>query len=49
MKKYLIYCAAAAALGGFLFGFDSGVISGCEQAIQDEFRLPSFMTIVIVR
>ncbi|MBR1587261.1 MAG: sugar porter family MFS transporter [Kiritimatiellae bacterium] len=42
MKKYLLYCAAAAALGGFLFGFDSGVISGCEQAIQDEFHLSGF-------
>ena len=42
MKKYLLYCAAVAALGGFLFGFDSGVISGCEQAIQNEFSLAPF-------
>ena len=42
MKKFLVYCCAVTALGGFLFGFDSGVISGCEQAIQNEFHLSSF-------
>ena len=42
MKKFLVYCCAVAALGGFLFGFDSGVISGCEQAIQNEFHLSPF-------
>ncbi len=38
----LFYSVLAAALGGFLFGFDSGVISGCEQAIGEEFALPTF-------
>ncbi len=42
MKKYLFYSTAVAALGGLLFGFDSGVISGCEQAIQNEFHLAPF-------
>ena len=42
MKKFLLFSVASAALGGFLFGFDSGVISGCEQAIQAEFGLSSF-------
>ncbi|MCF0234886.1 MAG: MFS transporter, partial [Thermoguttaceae bacterium] len=35
----LIYVVIVAALGGLLFGFDSGVISGCEQAIQNEYQL----------
>ena len=37
---YWITCAVS--LGGLLFGFDSGVISGCEEAIQDEFALAPF-------
>ena len=31
------------ALGGFLFGFDTAVISGVEQRIQELFQLSSFM------
>ena len=42
MNKSLFYIVVVAALGGFLFGFDSGVISGCEKAIQSEFGLSSF-------
>ncbi len=30
------------ALGGFLFGFDTAVISGVEKQIQDLFRLSAF-------
>ena len=37
MNLYWITCAVS--LGGLLFGFDSGVISGCEEAIQEEFAL----------
>ena len=37
---YWITCAVS--LGGLLFGFDSGVISGCEEAIQREFGLSPF-------
>lgn len=42
MKRSLLYIVIVAALGGFLFGFDSGVISGCEKAIQVEFGLSAF-------
>ena len=42
MNKSLFYIVTVAALGGFLFGFDSGVISGCEKAIQSEFGLSAF-------
>ena len=42
MKRSLLYIVIVAALGGFLFGFDSGVISGCEKAIQSEFGLSAF-------
>ena len=38
----LLYIVLVSALGGFLFGFDSGVISGCEKAIQAEFQLSGF-------
>ena len=42
MNKFLIYVSVAASVGGFLFGFDSGVISGAEKAIQAEFGLSAF-------
>jgi len=43
VKTYsLLYIVIVSALGGFLFGFDSGVISGCEKAIQAEFQLSGF-------
>ena len=42
MDGYLLYIVVVAAIGGFLFGFDSGVISGCEKAIQAEFGLSAF-------
>lgn len=38
----LIYIVLVSALGGFLFGYDSGVISGCEKAIQWEYSLTGF-------
>ena len=42
MNKSLFYIVVVAAIGGFLFGFDSGVISGAEKAIQSEFGLSAF-------
>ena len=38
----LRWIVCAVSLGGLLFGFDSGVISGCEEAIQREFALAPF-------
>jgi SP family sugar:H+ symporter-like MFS transporter len=34
----IIFLSLVAALGGFLFGFDSGVINGTVEAIQGEFN-----------
>ena len=42
MKRALFFHAVVAALGGFLFGFDTAVISGAEQAIQDLWQLDDF-------
>ena len=43
MKKPSLYwITCAVSLGGILFGFDAGVISGCEEAIQNEFALSAF-------
>ena len=43
MKRPSLYwITCAVSLGGLLFGFDSGVISGCEEAIQREFALSPF-------
>ena len=39
MNRSLFVIVVVAALGGLLFGFDTGVISGCEQAIQNEYAL----------
>ena len=40
MKKHLVtFSATAASLGGFLFGFDTAVISGTTAALQDKWDL----------
>ena len=48
MNKFLLYFSIVASIGGFLFGFDSGVISGAEKAIQAEFALDAFWHGLIV-
>lgn len=40
----VILIAAAAALGGFLFGFDTAVINGAVDALQGAFRLSAALT-----
>ena len=37
----VVYLAAVAALGGFLFGFDSAVINGAVDALQSKFDISS--------
>lgn len=41
-RKVVFFAAVVAALGGFLFGFDTAVISGAEKSIQQLFSLNSF-------
>ena len=38
-KTYAFFISLTAALGGFLFGFDTAVISGAERAIQEIWKL----------
>lgn len=40
--KYVFFSATVAALGGFLFGFDTAVISGAEKSVQEVFELDGF-------
>lgn len=42
-KKYAFFVSITAALGGFLFGFDTAVISGAERAIQETWALSDWM------
>lgn len=41
---FVVFIAAIAALGGFLFGFDSGVINGTISALQETFDSNSVAT-----
>src|SRR6185503_443161 len=47
-NRKAIYVSAVAALGGFLFGFDTAVINGAVDAIQQHFALSSTATGVAV-
>lgn len=38
-KSYIIFISAIVSLGGFLFGFDAAVISGCNSFITAHFEL----------
>src|SRR6188472_809794 len=43
MLAYPVRIALIAALGGFLFGFETAVISGAEKTIQQLWHLGSFL------
>ena len=42
-KTYLLFIALAAAFGGFLFGYDTAVISGTIGFVKDKFALDTVM------
>ncbi|MFE6964337.1 sugar porter family MFS transporter [Agromyces sp. NPDC057679] len=44
LNRRVVGLAAAGAVGGFLFGFDSSVVNGAVDAIEDEFGLSAAAT-----
>ena len=44
----VVMLSVAAAVGGFLFGFDSSVINGAVDAVQGQFKLSSTITGLVV-
>ncbi len=42
MNRRLLFASLVASLGGFLFGFDTAVISGAEQSVKEVFMLEGF-------
>jgi len=42
--RYVIWLSAVASLGGFLFGYDTAVISGTVDQVKTQFRLDDMMT-----
>ncbi len=46
--RHVLMIASAAALGGFLFGYDTSVINGGVDAIQDHFHVGSALTGLVV-
>src|SRR5258708_40192071 len=47
-RRFVYLAAIFAALGGLLFGYDTGVISGAELFIRNDFTLSTFELEVIV-
>jgi SP family sugar:H+ symporter-like MFS transporter len=48
MRRKVVGLAIAAAVGGFLFGFDSSVVNGAVDSIQKQFALNALVTGFIV-
>lgn len=44
----VIFVSVAAAIGGFLFGYDTAVINGAVSAIQEQFEISSIVTGFVV-
>ncbi len=44
LRRKVIALSMSAALGGFLFGFDSSVVNGAVDSVQAEFNLPAVLT-----
>ena len=47
-RSFVYLAAAFAALGGLLFGYDTGVISGAELFFRRDFTLSTFALEIIV-
>ena len=47
-RRFVFLAAAFAGLGGLLFGYDTGVISGAELFLRNDFELSAFALEVIV-
>src|SRR6202142_1577521 len=47
-RRFVYLAAAFAGLGGLLFGYDTGVISGAELFLKNDFTLSTFTLEVIV-
>lgn len=47
-RRKMNYLACMAALGGFLFGYDTGVVSGAMLSLQHRFHLSNFEQEVVV-
>lgn len=43
MNAFMMLASGIAAIGGFLYGFDTGIISGALLSIADEFKLGQTM------
>lgn len=48
IPPYVYFLTVFAAIGGFLFGYDTGVVSGAMILIKQEFHLSSFWQELIV-
>ena len=47
-KSYILFICIIVSLGGFLFGFDAAVISGCNSYITAQFDLTALQLGVVV-
>ncbi|XP_077991663.1 solute carrier family 2, facilitated glucose transporter member 12-like [Glandiceps talaboti] len=48
MTGYVVLAAAMAAIGGIMFGYDIGIISGAQLQLRDEFQLSCLEEAIVV-